>query len=68
MTLVKYMVTKMPIPMKRTALTAKIPMAKNNKKMKISGNEKKTLPLAWEIKKNILLENCIKLSLSLCLF
>ena len=33
--------------------------------MKISGNEKKTLPLAWEIKKNILLENCIKLSLSL---
>ena len=28
MTLVKYMVTKMPIPMKRTALTAKIPMAK----------------------------------------
>jgi len=31
--------------------------------MKISENEKK-MPLAWKIKKNIRLENCIKPSLS----
>ena len=67
MTLVKYMVTKMPIPMKRTALTAKIPMAKNNKKMKISGNEKKNFAFGLGNQEKYSIRKLYK-ALSLCLF
>jgi hypothetical protein len=48
MTLVKYIVTRMPMPMKRTALTAKIPMVHKKRKI-IIDIKKNTLPMAWKI-------------------